>query len=57
MNFNKNKMETFMQQDALIKRMVNQAIQNGLEYNNALEITFNSEVLEDSDMMRVYENL
>jgi len=57
MEFNKNKMEKFMKEDLLISRMVNNAVNNGINYNEALKITFNSEVIGDKEMSTVYEAL
>lgn len=55
MEFSKEKMEKFMQKDLLIQRMVNNAVKNGISYNEALEITYNSEVIGDSNMLMAYE--
>lgn len=53
--FNAAKMERFVKRDALLRFVVEDLVKRGTPRAEALKITFNGYVLEDSTMVREYE--
>ncbi|MBW4081290.1 hypothetical protein [Paenibacillus sp. S150] len=54
-DFDPVKMERFVKRDALLRFVVEDFVKKGLPRVEALEVTFNGYVLEDSGMIREYE--
>lgn len=57
MKFNIDKMRLFINKDLLIERIFEDLVSNDIPEEKALEIVFNYDVLNDSEMEVVYENL
>ena len=57
MKFNIDKMRLFINEDLLIERIFEDLVSNDIPEEEALEIVFNYDVLNDSEMEVVYENL
>ncbi|HEY0828321.1 MAG TPA: hypothetical protein VGE40_09515 [Bacilli bacterium] len=53
--FDPQKMERFVQKDALLRFVVNDLVSRSHSREKALEYTFNGYVLDDSTMIRLYE--
>lgn len=57
MKFNIDKMKTFREDDSVINFSVTHLISKGFTETEALQLAFNSEVLDDSEMERIYKSL
>lgn len=57
MEYNANKMEVFLQQDMLLRFVVDDMTKRGIDREQAKEIAFNSYVLDDYMMVETYETL
>lgn len=57
MEFNKDKMEKFLEQDRLLKFVVKDLVERGNLRDDALNVTFNTYVLGDSAMENEYLSL
>ncbi|MEK5071763.1 hypothetical protein [Sporosarcina sp. FSL K6-1508] len=55
--FYPEKMQRFLNQDAMLRFVVKDMVSNGHEKEDALQITFNSYVLEDFIMRDIYKTL
>lgn len=56
MLFNSEKMLKLKEEDSAIRFMIDNLIERGNTESDALEVTFNSQVLDDSAMERAYTN-
>ncbi len=55
--FDKRKMEVLVKEDALIRLVVRDLVGRGNEWEEALLVAFNSYILDDYTMSRVYLSL